>query len=148
MHAHRIVHRDIKPSNVLISPSLHIKICDFGLSRQLVASAAEVSESPPAVVPTAATGSCSGDLSQAHTAVPAAAAHTQDENADPALLHYANRCEDYEYERRACGSPGEVPMTPYVVTRWCVCVLRMRPWRSPNPDPDPDPDPDRNTAPL
>lgn len=33
MHSADIVHRDLKPSNVLINGALHIKICDFGLSR-------------------------------------------------------------------------------------------------------------------
>ncbi|KAI4164224.1 MAG: hypothetical protein LQ342_002189 [Letrouitia transgressa] len=38
---HRIMHRDIKPSNVLISSRGHIKLCDFGVSRELVNSIAD-----------------------------------------------------------------------------------------------------------
>ena len=35
IHSAGIVHRDIKPANVLIQQDCTIKICDFGLSRQL-----------------------------------------------------------------------------------------------------------------
>jgi mitogen-activated protein kinase 1/3 len=35
LHSANIVHRDIKPSNVLINEDCIIKLCDFGLSRNL-----------------------------------------------------------------------------------------------------------------
>lgn len=35
IHSAGIVHRDIKPANVLIQQDCTVKICDFGLSRQL-----------------------------------------------------------------------------------------------------------------
>lgn len=37
LHSHSIIHRDLKPDNVLVSSSypFHIKITDFGLSKQL-----------------------------------------------------------------------------------------------------------------
>ncbi|OZJ02350.1 hypothetical protein BZG36_04378 [Bifiguratus adelaidae] len=38
---HRIIHRDVKPSNVLINSSGQIKICDFGVSGQLINSIAD-----------------------------------------------------------------------------------------------------------
>lgn len=37
---HRIIHRDVKPSNILINSSGQIKICDFGVSGQLINSIA------------------------------------------------------------------------------------------------------------
>ena len=38
---HRIMHRDIKPSNVLVNHYGHIKLCDFGVSGELVNSIAD-----------------------------------------------------------------------------------------------------------
>ncbi len=38
--AHRIMHRDIKPSNVLVNSRGEIKLCDFGVSGELVNSIA------------------------------------------------------------------------------------------------------------
>ncbi|KAF7729205.1 MAP kinase kinase (MEK) [Apophysomyces ossiformis] len=37
---HRIIHRDLKPSNVLVNSAGQIKICDFGVSGQLIDSVA------------------------------------------------------------------------------------------------------------
>ncbi|KAK9884921.1 hypothetical protein WA026_009158 [Henosepilachna vigintioctopunctata] len=38
---HSIIHRDVKPSNILVNSSGEIKICDFGVSGQLIDSMAE-----------------------------------------------------------------------------------------------------------
>lgn len=38
---HRIIHRDIKPSNILANSSGEIKICDFGVSGELINSIAD-----------------------------------------------------------------------------------------------------------
>ncbi|KAG8843895.1 MAP kinase kinase (MEK) [Serendipita sp. 405] len=38
---HRIIHRDIKPSNMLFNSSGEIKICDFGVSGELINSIAD-----------------------------------------------------------------------------------------------------------
>ena len=35
IHSAGIMHRDIKPANLLIMHDCTVKICDFGLSRQL-----------------------------------------------------------------------------------------------------------------
>ncbi len=37
---HQIIHRDVKPSNVLVNSQGEIKICDFGVSGQLIDSMA------------------------------------------------------------------------------------------------------------
>ncbi|XP_059081088.1 dual specificity mitogen-activated protein kinase kinase 1-like isoform X1 [Tigriopus californicus] len=37
---HRIIHRDVKPSNILVNSQGEIKICDFGVSGQLIDSMA------------------------------------------------------------------------------------------------------------
>lgn len=38
---HRIIHRDVKPSNVLVNSRGQIKLCDFGVSGELINSIAE-----------------------------------------------------------------------------------------------------------
>jgi len=39
--AHRIIHRDIKPSNILFNSAGEIKLCDFGVSGELINSIAD-----------------------------------------------------------------------------------------------------------
>ncbi|EIW76188.1 kinase-like protein [Coniophora puteana RWD-64-598 SS2] len=52
LHAARIVHRDVKPENVLISPSGHIALADFGLAsthaRWLPLDAIRIADDDPA----------------------------------------------------------------------------------------------------
>lgn len=40
LHQQRIIHRDIKPSNILLDSGGHVKICDFGVSGDVVNSLA------------------------------------------------------------------------------------------------------------
>lgn len=44
MHSANVLHRDIKPSNVLINEDCTIKICDFGLSRNLTGNTCDLTE--------------------------------------------------------------------------------------------------------
>ena len=44
IHSANIVHRDVKPSNILVNADCTIKICDFGLSRQIDSGLEDLTE--------------------------------------------------------------------------------------------------------
>lgn len=44
IHSANIVHRDVKPSNILVNADCSIKICDFGLSRQIDSGLEDLTE--------------------------------------------------------------------------------------------------------
>ena len=35
VHKENVIHRDLKPSNILITEKMHVKICDFGISKRV-----------------------------------------------------------------------------------------------------------------
>ncbi|KAI8970416.1 kinase-like domain-containing protein [Mycotypha africana] len=41
LHSKRVIHRDIKPSNILVTRKGEIKLCDFGVSGELINSIAQ-----------------------------------------------------------------------------------------------------------
>ena len=109
LHARNIVHRDLKPSNLLVSKAaphgrprggggapggLHVRICDFGLSRQIV---------PPAP----------SDVSSAEPMPPTSAS-----NASSTPSHAAT--DAAVFPPRCSPSPGRIcrQLTQHVATRY------------------------------
>lgn len=49
LHDVNVLHRDIKPANVLIKEDCSIKLCDFGLARELNLQAREIDYEPEVI---------------------------------------------------------------------------------------------------
>ena len=44
LHEKNLIHRDLKPSNILVDNYFNVKICDFGLARDLQKTKEKITE--------------------------------------------------------------------------------------------------------
>ena len=50
LHKAAVVHRDLKPSNLLLTTKTRLKICDFGLARQVILTSSSESSPNPHLI--------------------------------------------------------------------------------------------------
>ena len=44
LHSRNVVHRDLKPANILVDEKCRVRICDFGLAREVADERLDLTE--------------------------------------------------------------------------------------------------------